>query len=210
MHCVVNRGFRALLQFKDLAQPYLVRSRGTAFANITIPPFKVFDLHDGFDPEPYIDLCRNPKGVADALGLLSAICNDTRRLTAGAHRALYVVGVDDDPIAKIGISANPISRLVDLQQNHYKELFLHSVYFIPKGSAEKLEKASISDAFDCGVGIRGEWVGEWPHEAAARILRTARAQRIGVCDGASWLNATLARTRETARGLKADREYRTR
>lgn len=194
-----------MLKFKKIAAPFLISCSTGGRLGVEMPPYRVFDLDEVEDYEPYIDLCRDPKGVADSVGLLSALCADTRWLAQNTERVLYIIGVEDEPITKIGVSADPIKRLADLQQGHYQGLFLHSVYFCPKTGGGKLEQAALKDAAD--IRLRGEWVAEWPHEAAARVLRVSAEKKIGVCDGATWQRASLARTQATARGLKSYRAY---
>jgi hypothetical protein len=192
--------------FKSFDIPALTYNGGVIPSSMELPPFEIFDLIGVGSFEPFIDLCRDPKGIADALGLIAAISGDTRQTSPGLQKVLYVIGVDDDPVSKIGISLNPVQRLADLQQSHYKELFLHSVYFFPKSVAGKAESAAIADAGD--LRIRGEWIAEYPHQAAERVLSVAARKRYSVCDGASWLRSTLLRTRAVAKGRHAHRSTR--
>ena len=74
---------------------------------------------------------------------------------------IYVIGVDGEKIAKVGISANPRKRFVDLQEANWSPLVLHQYWWItgrprsPRKVAEDLESAVKAAAQP--HNIRGEW-----------------------------------------------------
>jgi hypothetical protein len=116
----------------------------------------------------------------------------------GNEKAVYVIGVVDKPISKIGISYDPVGRLQGLQNSHYEELYLHAVVFCPTRKSGSIEQASLQSALESEKRLRGEWVDMPPEEALKLVLETARDNKWPVCDGATWFENMVIRTRELA------------
>lgn len=168
---------------------------------------RVFDLSGPL--EPFVELCRSPHGLADALGVLDALTGGNKR-SAGFERAVYVIQVDDDPICKIGISANPVERLKDLQGAHYRELFLYGVIFCPTRKSETIEQEVLKRASEAGTRLFGEWIAEDPHDILLAALQVARDKKIDVCDAKTWQVNMFDRTKELYAKQKEAREWRRR
>lgn len=151
--------------------------------------FRAFDLSQ--DLEPFIEACRSPQGLADAIGMLDALSDGSRN--AGFEKAVYVIQVEDDPICKIGISSNPLRRLSDLRQSHYRELSLYAVIFCPTRKSGSIEQTVLARA---GTDrLMGEWIAEEPRSVLRMALEAARDRRFDVCDGRTWFEDMVARTR---------------
>src|SRR3546814_18890371 len=78
------------------------------------------------------ELCRCPDGLARANGVSTALSEAQAR---AVPRAVYVIGVEGESVAKIGVSHAPVNRCVSLQQSHYRELFLYGAAYLV-GSAQ--------------------------------------------------------------------------
>lgn len=152
--------------------------------------------------ELYADLCRRPEGLADAIGMLRALAEQKTR-TSGFEKAVYVIAVKDSPITKIGISADPMKRLRDLQGSHYRELLLHGVIFCPGRNSMTIEQAVLEEANCDGTRLMGEWVAKAPEDVLMSALRIARDRRVDVCDGHTWFNNMVRRTKQLYAKAKA-------
>lgn len=162
---------------------------------------QVFDLDEGVDSAA--TACRSPEGLADAIGMLTALAGKNER-TAGFEKAVYVIQVADDPICKIGVSANPIRRVADLQACHYRELFLYAVIFCPTRRSVTIEQEVLEQASQAGNRLLGEWVAYPPEVTLRMALETARDKRIDVCDGKTWFSNMVERTKVLHKALRKE------
>lgn len=162
----------------------------------------IFDLSGDLDP--FMDACRAKAGLDDAISLLTALADGPSR-TAGFEKAVYVIRVAGDPISKIGVSANPSKRLMDLQAAHYRELELHAVIFCPKRKSVSIEQAVLQRANQAGNRLMGEWIADEPDNVLRAALECARDGKHQICDGASWFRNMALRARELHR-LNKDRQ----
>lgn len=139
----------------------------------------------------------DPEGWAHAIGMLEAIAEQGRQ--SGDAKALYVIGVEDrETIAKIGVSANPIARLAELQGSHYRRLYLHAIVFTPMRNAVKIERGVLQ----APERMQGEWLELSVGDVLTRALEYARDNEIPVVDGRNWFADTAKRTRELFRQTK--------
>lgn len=166
---------------------------------------KVFDL--GEDLDAHIEVCKEPAGLADAFGMMTALANDRRNRSSGFEKAVYVIQVEDDPICKIGISADAVARCNELQGAHYRNLFLHAVIFSPTRKAMTIEQAVLARASEEGNRLLGEWVNYEPDEVVRMALEFARDKKIPVCDGRTWFENVCERTRKAHKAMKELRLY---
>src|SRR3546814_19662764 len=75
-------------------------------------------------------------------------------------RAVYVIGVEGESVAKIGVSHAPVNRCVSLQQSHYPELFLYgAAYLVGSAKLETLASAAIARAAAASGFRQGTWLG---------------------------------------------------
>src|SRR3546814_13355655 len=98
-------------------------------------------------------------------------------------RAVYVIGVEGESVAKIGVSHAPVNRCVSLQQSHYRELFLYgAAYLVGSAKCETLESAAIARAAEESGFRRGEWVGVDAVRAFELVMGLADEMGIKVGD----------------------------
>lgn len=161
---------------------------------------KVFDLSG--DLRFFAELCKDDCGLADAIGMLTALADGNDR-TSGFEKAVYVIAVGDDPISKIGISANPLKRVEDLQGAHYRELRLHAVIFCPGRKAMTIEQDVLARAASDGSRLMGEWIAEAPDNVLAAAIESARRNKLDICDALTWRDNMIARTKELYRRQRA-------
>lgn len=149
--------------------------------------------------------CRDPKQLADAFGVMEALAEGKvgKRMGAPA-RALYLIQVGDDPIVKIGVSANPYRRLMDLQASNYRELFLWGVIFSPEEKAMTLEQRTLELASLRGNRLMGEWIAAEPEEVFADVLDMAAEHKVAICNAAVWLHNMM----EQAKRMAKSKTYR--
>jgi hypothetical protein len=170
---------------------------GDTIANeLYLPHGQAFNLSG--DILPAMEACRKPEGIADAIGLLSAMAGEKTR-SSGFEKAVYVIHVLDDPITKIGVSADPIKRLGDLQAAHYRELQLHAVIFCPKRNAVAIEQAVLRRASERGDRLLGEWIAAEPDEVLRMAIEAARDGDWPICDGRTWFENRVARVKAWAK-----------
>ncbi|MEM9085319.1 MAG: hypothetical protein AAGB23_05300 [Pseudomonadota bacterium] len=155
----------------------------------------------GFHPECDVELaakaCSDPEGWRTAIGMLEAIAEKGR--SSGAAKALYVIGVEGrEDVCKIGVSANPLKRLDDLQGGHYRKLFLHGIAFSPLHKAVTVEQGVLA----CDDRLRGEWMADNVESVLRRALLFAFENKIGLIDGKTYFADMAKRTRELARTSK--------
>lgn len=144
-----------------------------------------------------IELCRCPEGLARANGVSSALSEAQAR---AVPRAVYVIGVEGESVAKIGVSHAPVNRCLSLQQSHYRELFLYgAAYLVGSTKCETLESAAIVRASEESGFSRGEWVGLDSARAFEIVMGLADEMGIRVCDAATWVGNLNARARALAR-----------
>lgn len=153
--------------------------------------------------------CRDPSQLANAFGVMEALCEKVGGKKNGSPpRALYLIQAGEDPIVKIGVSANPLRRLMDLQASHYRELFLWGVIFTPEMKAMTLEQRLLECAQQRGDRLMGEWVAAEPSDLFREILGLAAQHKIAICNAEVWLHNMMERTKRIAkstsyRGLAA-------
>jgi hypothetical protein len=164
---------------------------------IYAPHGESFDLTGDFEAAKAA--CRDVQGVADAVGLLDAMSDDKRGRTSGFAKAVYVISVMDDPIAKIGVSANPIRRHADLQASHYRELVLNAVVFCPKHNAVAIEQEVLRRAREAGDGLMGEWIAADPDDVLHMVMEAAVSLDVPICDGRQWFDNQFAKARALAK-----------
>lgn len=152
---------------------------------------QAFDLSGDFSVA--MEACRSAEKLADAIGMLTALAGAKDR-TAGFEKAVYVIQVADDPICKIGVSANPLKRVEDLQGSHYRELFLYAVVFCPTRHAVAIEQAALARASEAGDRLMGEWVSMTPEDTLRMIFEVARDDNRAICDGRIWFDNMVQRT----------------
>lgn len=157
-----------------------------------------FDLSG--DRTAFEAACRDASLLANAFGVMEALAegNAGKRMGAPA-RALYLIQVGDDPITKIGVSANPYRRLLDLQKAHYRELFLWGVVFSPQEKAMTLEQRTLDLASQRGNRLMGEWIGAAPEEVFADVLEMSVQHKVVVCNAEIWLHNMMEQTKRMAR-----------
>lgn len=166
-----------------------------------------FDL--SLDIDAAMAACRSAQGLADAIGMLSALAGKNDR-TSGFEKAVYVIQVGDDPICKIGVSANPLKRVADLQVAHYRELFLHAVIFCPLRQSVSIEQGVLSIAERQGTRLMGEWINDEPENVLRCALEVARDGGYSTCDGRRWFEDMVSRTKELHRQRKVSADLRRR
>lgn len=144
--------------------------------------------------------CREPSRLADAFGVMEALAEGGGGKAMGAPaRALYLIQVGDDPIVKVGVSANPYRRLMDLQKANYRELFLWGVVFSPKEKAMTLEQRTLELAFARGNRLMGEWVSSTPEAVFTDVLNMASEHKVAVCNAEVWLHNMMEQTKRMAK-----------
>lgn len=163
---------------------------------IEVPPHRVFDPKTT-DYAIFEAACCDPRGWCDAFGMLEALSERSR--TAGYAKAVYVIGVEGEAaVAKIGVSADPLRRVVELQSSHYRRLFLHGVIFTPTRKSETVEAAILNMADEDGDRMCGEWVNWTPEDTLSRALFYALNVGIPVCDAMTWRDDMIRRTKALA------------
>lgn len=162
--------------------------------SILVPGGECFDL-ENHPLAAFVGACRSPEGLADAVSLLEAIATTrTRTRSSGTERAVYIIQVADDPICKIGVSANPLRRALDLQAAHYREIFLWAVLFCPTRKSVSIEQKVLGNASADGTRLMGEWVAKDPLSVLMETLTVARDNQWPVCDGRTWFRNMVNRT----------------
>ncbi len=163
---------------------------------LNVPVGKMFDLFEGFDAA--IDACRSPYGLADAIGMMTAIAGAKGR-SAGFEKAIYVIQAGDEDISKVGVSADPLKRRQELQGAHYLPLTIYGVVFCPTRKSVTIEQSVLQAAAEGGTRLMGEWVSASPDTVLRKVLEIARDGDFPVCDGKTYLANMIARTRALAR-----------
>jgi hypothetical protein len=181
-------------RYRTITKKLNVGSSTDALWRVTgyVPAGLEFDLSE--DIEPAMAACRSAEGLADAIGMLTAIGGRGHR-TAGFEKAVYVIQVDEDPITKIGVSANPLERVADLQAAHYRELSLFAVIFCPLRQAVAIERGVLRRAEDTGTRLLGEWINADAHKVLRSAFEVARDGPFAVCDGKTWLANMIEKTK---------------
>jgi len=145
-----------------------------------------------------VKLCRDPAGIAKANGLAQAIKENDAR--SGVQRAVYVVGIEGERVAKIGVSATPVNRCLSLQQAHYKELFLYgALYLVGKPKCETIEEEALIRAEQIADWRKGEWVGLPAERAFSMVMHAADDLEIKTCDAATWVDNMNRRVKGLAK-----------
>src|SRR3546814_10932833 len=115
-------------------------------------------------------------------------------------RAVYVIGVEGESVAKIGVSHAPVNRCVSLQQSHYRELFLYgAAYLVGSAKCETLESAAIARAAEESGFRRGDWVGVDAVRACELVMGLAAEMGLTVFDPATLVGHITARHPALAR-----------
>ena len=156
-----------------------------------------FDLSQPMDK--FIPILRDENTNSMAFGMLRAVGENGVK---GNEKAVYVIGLGDEPISKIGVSYDPVGRLVSLQGSHYADLHVHAVLFCPTRKSVSIEQVALGRATDMGKRLRGEWVAMKPDDALRLVLETARDNNWPVCDGKTWFDNMAARTRQLVQSRK--------
>lgn len=151
-----------------------------------------FDM--GEDVSAFMSLCKSEDGLASAIGMLRAMSAKNSR-TSGYEKAVYVIAVEGRAITKIGISADPIKRLRDLNNSHYRKLRLHGVVFCPTRKSGSIEQEALLRATLRKKRLKGEWTELEPDEALQVVLESARDGDWPTCDGRTYLDNMIARTK---------------
>lgn len=161
---------------------------------------RAFDLTA--DLAPAKARCCEAEPLANAFGMMEALADKGTR-TAGFEKAVYVMQAGDQSISKIGVSANAVNRLVELQGNHYRPLSLHAVVFTPLRNAVAIEQAVLRRASAEGKRMCGEWV-EYPPETVLDMIFDA-AIKLGhpICDGRTWFENMVNRAKQIHRRQRA-------
>lgn len=156
-----------------------------------------FDLSRPIDE--FIPILRDENVNSMAFGMLRAVGENG---TKGNEKAVYIIGVGDAHVSKIGISYDPIGRMNNLQGAHYADLHIHAVVFCPTRKSGSIEQVALERATEQGKRLRGEWVAMSPDDALRLVLETARDNNWPVCDGQTWFTNIAARTRQLMQSRK--------
>lgn len=192
-------GNRAL-PLRLLSERDLIRGKIGHMA-IPVTPFRRFDFSDSL--APFCAACCEPEPLANAFGMMAAIADTAKFRTSGAAKALYVMGIEGEPeVAKVGVSANAITRLAELQGAHHRRLWLHGVAFFPRHNAVVVEGGVLKAASERGDRLLGEWVKVSPADLLEEALAYARDNDVPVSDGRTWFEDMSRRTVDLARGQK--------
>ena len=94
----------------------------------------------------------------------------------GFHAVYLLTPVRASPV-KIGISEDPVQRLVQIQVSHYEEVVFHRFWWLPGiAVATRIEAAFKRD--HANRNIRGEWFDMSPFAAEQEV--EAAIQRLGI------------------------------
>lgn len=142
--------------------------------------------------------CRASEGIAKATGMIRAIASDKSSNT-NLSKVCYVIGVEDDPVCKVGVSFDPLARLKQLQDATYKDLFLFGALVSCDRHGELLEQLTHDAGEREAKWRKGEWLGLPPERAMEIMLEQAQAKRLSVCDMGTWLDNFSNRVRAMAK-----------
>ena len=177
----------------NLTQPKVKQTREIAQFGVSVE-LESFDLSSGIDK--ILPCFRDEVGIAQALGMMRAMGGDKAK---GLERAVYVIGVEDRDISKIGVSADPMGRLGDLQGCHYRKLYLHGLVFPVRRHSVSIEQAALRTAREAGNGLNGEWVSMKPQDALRLVVETARDGKWNITDARGWYRNVICRVKARAK-----------
>ena len=84
--------------------------------------------------------------------------------------AVYVIGLADMDICKVGFSVNPAKRITTLQTALWGEVQCHALLWAPSTVAHGIEHKALKAAREHNVRLKGEWVMLPPSEAVGLVL----------------------------------------
>ncbi len=131
---------------------------------------------NGFDHSCIFLAKSNKRAVASLLMDRQEIDASVARMIAkpGAYRdycGVYVMGPTGNyDVSKIGISANPIKRLSQMQTALWSDVLLHALIWAPLNIAVSIEAKALRLAKAEKLRLRGEWVALPADEAVGLIL----------------------------------------
>lgn len=134
----------------------------------------------GFAP-----LCCKTDAIQKAVGFAETVNKSEGSKT---EAALYVIGVEGMPVAKLGVTTQPASRLSTLQGAHWAPLYIHALIWGPTRKAETVEQTALQAAEEMGVRLMGEWVAMNVDEALELALKAGRYRNTPLCDSMTWLS----------------------
>lgn len=99
----------------------------------------------------------------------SQCVNDMPKATSTGEAAVYVVEPQSGLAAKIGVSANPLSRLSSLQAGSYEPMTIRALFWLPEAHAYGIEKACLRVIAQMGLRLTGEWCDMHASDLVATI-----------------------------------------
>lgn len=95
--------------------------------------------------------------------------NNMPKATSTGEAAVYVVEPQSGLAAKIGVSANPLVRLVALQGGSYEPMTIRALFWLPEAHAYGIEKACLRVIAQMGLRLTGEWCDMHASDLTATI-----------------------------------------
>jgi hypothetical protein len=136
-----------------------------------------------------------------AMELAGKIADDRAK---GMPSAVYIVAPADVPVCKIGIAADPASRLLSLQGGNWNQLGVAALLWGDVGVAYEIEQLALRAAKEMDIYLRGEWIAADPAEACEIVLKAARHCGKPVFDSETWLGNWSVRLNAVAEAMGRD------
>ena len=95
--------------------------------------------------------------------------NDMPKATSTGEAAVYVVEPQSGIAAKIGVSANPLTRLAGLQVGSHEPMTIRALFWLPEAHAYGIEKACLRVIAQMGLRLQGEWCDMHASDLTATI-----------------------------------------
>lgn len=106
-----------------------------------------------------------------------------------SDEAVYVIGNASRTAVKIGVSRNPLGRLLALQGGSHEQLKVTHLFWTTRKEAYGLEKFALRVAGKVGKRLKGEWTDFSPEEAAHLIAVLIVEAGLGVSDSSLYRRA---------------------
>lgn len=123
-----------------------------------------YDLHE--TPEELL-AARSMDRSSNALATRRV--SDMPKATSTNDCAVYVIEPESGIAAKLGVSNNPLSRLLQLQVASHEQLKIRSLFWMPERQAFGIERVSLRVIAKMGRRLTGEWCDMSAPDLAATV-----------------------------------------
>lgn len=91
--------------------------------------------------------------IADACRMV----NGMPKATSTNDAAVYVIEPQSGAAVKVGVSADPLSRLTGLQAGCHEQMTIRALFWMPSNQAYGIERVTLRVIAKMGLRLSGEW-----------------------------------------------------